>query len=289
MIYSIANEELSVKVCDAGAAIISIKKNNKEYFRRSFDVLDGWAFNLFPIIGRLNQGIYTYKGKTYKMRRNGFLHWVEFDLVKREQDLISFEFKYNDYTLEMYPFKFLFGVTYKLIKNIIEIEYSVDNLDDKPIYFSIGAKPGFIVPISYGLNFEDYYVKFSEPKSIFKLELNSSYFLSGKVTPFELQEGRILPLSHRLFDNDALIFGSASRSISLESNLDPKSVKISYPDMPYIALWKTPKTSAPFLCIEPWAGLPSHSFKIDDIESKRGVIRLNQKQEYKNYWSIEIN
>jgi len=289
MIYNLSNETLSVKVCDTGAALISIKRHNKEYFRRSYDILDGWAFNLFPIIGRLNQGIYTYQGNIYKMQRNGFLHLVDFDLVENNQDAISFESKYNDYTLNMYPFKFLLNVTYNLIKNKIQIAYTVINLDDKPIYFSLGAKPGFNAPIRYGLDFDDYYIKFHEPRSIARLELDSSYLLSGKVTPFELMEGKILPLSHRLFDNDALILKNTSRAIFLETALDPKSVKISYPDMPYVALWKTPKTTAPFLCIEPWAGLPSHSLKIDDIESKKGVICLDEKQEYKNIWSIEIN
>lgn len=289
MIYNLSNQTLSVKINAAGAEIVSIVKRGAEYIKTNFDILDGWAFNLFPIIGRLNQGVYTYQGETFKIPKNGFLRKALFDVTAREKDSIALEFKYNDYTLKMYPFKFSYTITYTLKNNTVKVDNKITNLDDKPIYFCVGAKPGFNVPISDQLDFSDYYIEFEQAKSIKRLCLDSSFLLNGKFESLELMEGNILPLRHKMFDNDALILSGSTKSIALKSNYDSKSVKISYPDMSYIALWKPPRTETPLLCIEGWTGLPSYKYKIDDIQTKENIIKLDVKENYTNAWTIEIN
>ena len=288
MFYNLSNDELCVRACKTGASLVSIKRHDQEYLKSSFDILEGWTFNLFPIISRLNQGEYTYQGNTYKMARNGFLHNIVFDKVIHKKGCLSFELKYNDYTLKMYPFKFLLQVVYKLIHNTIQITYKVSNLDNKPIYFSIGAKPGFKVPLSKRLKFRDYHIEFEDIDCITKLELDSSYFLNGKSKIYQLDQDKTLPLKNKLFDNGALILANASKAISLKSDYDTKSIKLSCPDMSYISLWKKPKNISPYLCLEVWAGLPSYNYKIDDIQTKKGIICLGVNQQYTNNWSIEI-
>lgn len=41
--------------------------------------------------------------------------------------------------------------------------------------------------------------------------------------------------------------------------------------MPFVGFWHTPKTDAPFLCIEPWANLPSKEGKIEDLTQKENI------------------
>lgn len=288
MIFNLANQFLSVKTSAAGGEIVSIVQRGTEYIKRSFDVLDGWAFNLFPVIGRLNQGVYRYKGGVFKLPKNGFLNKVMFEVSSYDKDSVTYKFKYDEFTLKAYPFKFLFSVNYKLIKNQIQITYKITNLDNKPMYFCLGAKPGFNVPLNNQLSFSDYYLEFEQGASIKKLNLDSSYLLNGKQEPFELQGG-ILPLRHRLFDNGAIILADAPKSIALKSKYDSKSVKITYPYMKYLSLWKPPKIDTPMICLEGWTGLPSYNYKIDDIQTKEEIIKLNIGEEYINAWSIEIN
>jgi galactose mutarotase-like enzyme len=288
MIFNISNQSLNVKINTAGAEIISIVCHGAEYIKRYFDVLDGWAFNLFPIIGRLNQGVYTYEGKIYKLPRNGFLRQETFEVAECSKDSVTLDYKYNDKTLKAYPFKFLFSVNFRLIKNQIQITHKITNLDNKPMYFCLGLKPGFNAPLSEQLSFSDYYIEFGQTSPLKRLDTDSSFLLNGKLEPFE-PEGGILPLRHKLFDNGAIIFADAPKSIALKTKYDSKSVRVSYPYMNYIALWKPPKTETPMICIEGWTGLPSYNYKIDDITAKEGVIKLNVKEEYINAWSIEIN
>ena len=283
MIFNIFNEVLSVNISDIGAELMSIMSKDTEYLWQGYK-----KYNLFPIIGRLNQGVYTYKGETYKMQLHGFLRSSKLTVVKQKKDKIIFELKYNDFTLSQYPFKFLYRITYTLVKNKIKINYNVINLDDKPIYFNVGGHPGFNVPLKSG-KFEDYFIEFKDVTPIKKHELDNFYFMSGKVVDYELSQGRILPLRHKMFDNDALIFSNTSKTAALKCSSDQKSVIMNFPDMTYFALWHTAKTNAPFVCMEVWEGLPSTSIKIDDITEKTGVVELEQHKEYNNLWSIEIN
>ena len=281
---------LSVNISDIGAELMSVNSKNTEYlWQGSPKLWEGKAYNLFPIIGRLNQGIYTYKGETYKMQLHGFLRTSELQVSKHEKDKITFELRYNDVTLAQYPFKFLYRISYELNKNKININYNIVNFDDQPIYFNVGGHPGFNVPLKNGLKFEDYFIEFSDAKIIKKHELDKFHFMSGKVIEYELNNGRILPLKHKMFVNDALIFSDTCKTAALKTLSDQRSVTVNFPDMKYFALWQNAKTKAPFVCMEIWEGLPSTSTKIDDIETKEDIITLDTKKEYNNSWSIEIN
>ena len=75
MIYTIENEYLSVSVEDIGAQLKSIyhKKSETEFlWQGDPKYWKGRAYNLFPIVGRLYDGKYTYNGKTYELERHGF-------------------------------------------------------------------------------------------------------------------------------------------------------------------------------------------------------------------------
>jgi galactose mutarotase-like enzyme len=77
--------------------------------------------------------------------------------------------------------------------------------------------------------------------------------MRGPPTPIG---GKILPLSEKLFDADAVILDRlASHSVRFAADRGP-SIEMSWNGFRELGIWSKPG-GAPFLCIEPWHGFAS--------------------------------
>jgi galactose mutarotase-like enzyme len=56
--------------------------------------------------------------------------------------------------------------------------------------------------------------------------------------------------------------------------------------VPFVAVWSKP--NAPFLCIEPWHGLPDMSDCSGNIVEKEGIIALEPGSCFGTGYSIEV-
>ena len=90
----------------------------------------------------------------------------------------------------------------------------MENRDEKRMYFALGGHPGINVPLEDGLRFEDYALDFGAcaPQ---RVELTPDCFVTGRKTPFALQNGK-LPLCHALFDQDAIVLKGTTGTVTLE-------------------------------------------------------------------------
>ena len=112
-------------------------------------------------------------------------------------------------------------------------------------------------------------------------------FLDGTESPFPLEENRILPLTHDLFDQDAIVLKDMDRQVTLEAEEGPK-ITVTFPQMPYLGIWHWPRTDAPYVCLEPWSSLPSQQDKIAVFEKQQDLISLAPGETYQNRWSIRV-
>ena len=96
----------------------------------------------------------------------------------------------------------------------------------------------------------------------------------------------MLPLRHELFDADAIVLKDVSREVTLEREGDTCSVTVRYPDMPYLGIWHTPQTDAPFVCIEPWSALPAIDGKTVVMEKKKDLFRLEAGETFVTTWQM---
>ena len=85
-----------------------------------------------------------------------------------------------------------------------------------------------------------------------------------------------MALKHSLFDIDAIFMSNMAKSVTLKSDLSERSVRLEYSDMSYLGIWHKPQSDAPYVCIEPWCGLPSFDGKIDDLSTKNDMFRLER-------------
>ena len=129
-------------------------------------------------------------------------------------------------------------------------------------------------------------MEFTEPCSPDKILLSENHFITGKTEGFYLDGGKRLPLCHSLFDNDAIFLARNSTEISLRSENSARFVTFKAENFPYVGFWQASHTDAPYVCIEPWCGLPSYDEETDDFEKKRDMFRIHPNTEKKLEYSL---
>lgn len=285
---SIENGFLRVRAKTAGAELMSIRSpDGTEYLWQGDPAY--WAdrsLTLFPYVARLYGGTYYLDGNEYPMDIHGLAPYTDFRLTDRTAEEMIFEMTETQKTLERYPRPFRFRVRYRLEQNTLLVTYEVINTGSRDLYFGLGGHPGFNVPLLKGKQFEDYRLRFAAQAEPKRIGFNEDCFRDGTEAPFPLQDGRILPLSHSLFDDDAIVLEDVIREVTLETDGDMHSVTVRFPDMPYLSIWHRPKTDAPYVCIEPWLSLPSQKGEKTVFEQRADLIRVGPSGQYSNTWSM---
>lgn len=291
MIYTIENDRLKVQISDRGAELWSIQtKDGTEYLWQGDEKYWGdRALNLFPYIARMTQGKYTVNGQTYEMTIHGFVNYSVLEVEEQSADRIVFKLTQSAETLKMYPFTFVYRVAYTLVSDRLEVKFSVENTNDQTMYFGIGGHPGFNVPLDGTLRFEDYYLQFDETQNPVRVGISPTCFVDGNDKEYPLVQGGRIPMSHSLFDDDAIVLTKMAKAVTLKSDKSARAVRVEYPQMDYVGFWHMPHMDAPYVCIEPWSSLPSRQDVVEDLATQPGLIHLPAGETYENRWSIQIS
>lgn len=280
------NENLKASIHPMGAELHSLYHNGSalEYiWNGNADFWPRHSPVLFPIVGGLLQDSFLYKDKKYTLAKHGFARDSEFELETSSTDSASFILKSTDETLKSYPFHFLLRIRYTLKQNIITVSYEVENPSNETIYFSIGTHPAFNVPLTEGSVYEDYFLEFDEEENSRRHTLDGN-ILNGTAPYFENQSK--LPLQSSLFYDDAVIFKDLnSTTISIKNSKNSHGLHFNFAGFPYMGIWAA--KDAPFVCIEPWCGIPDSENHNQKIEDKEGIIALNGNEKWEKSWSIE--
>ena len=305
MIYTLKNSEMEVQVSSKGGELVSMKDADQTEYIWIGDATY-WkrhAPQLFPCIGRLTNNQYKMDGALHEMGQHGFLRDYELTKVENKgQDIeldsaedpagaaafLHLQLMSDASTRQLYDRDWTVDIFYSLCGKTLSVKFQVRNRDARTMRFGYGIHPGFNVPLNPARRFEDYRLDFHEVSTPKQMELTERYTISGGMHDYALEEGRYLPLQHRLFDHDAIILKDMPHTVTLGSQKDEKKVTVTFPDMPYLGIWHAPETDAPFVCIEPWSSLPSTDGVIDEFETKPDFITVEPEETYTNSWSISI-
>ena len=290
MIHTLQNSELKITVADHGAELKSITGNDGTEY-----LFDGnpkwWKYTspvLFPIVGKLVNGKYRAEGKEYELPGHGFARISDFKCVREDNDEIVFRLTWSEDTLKVYPYKFSLDISYILKNNSVAVVWLVKNIDDKPIYFSIGAHPALKCPIVDGENFDDCYLQFNKEENSSRILLLPSGPLSRDRVP--TLSGKTLDLNYELFKGDALVFDDLkSDEISICSKKSSKKITVQAKGFPYWGIWTPDKGGAPFLCIEPWHGHADFADFNGDLTMKDGINKIEVGQSFGTNYTFIIN
>lgn len=281
MIYTIENEFLRVSAEDSGAELrsITLRKNGKEFlWQGDPSVWYGRAPVLFPVVGQLLDGKYSYNGREYELAKHGFARRSVFTFKEQSGDSMTFSLASSDATRKSYPFEFELLITYSVSGWALTCTSTVINKTDGEMYFSVGAHPAFNCKIGDALEFE-------KPETARVMKIDSSSLIMDGTFPAELENGRTLRLTEHLFDEDVLIFeGLNSESVRLICG--DRTLKFTFGKAPYLGLWAKP--NAPYVCIEPWYGINDSHEKKGSIAEKRGIERLEKGETFSFDWTAEL-
>lgn len=285
----IKNDILKVEVNSLGAELNSIMslKDSTEYLWQGNP--EYWAKQspvLFPIIGNVENKKYTYEGQEYELNGHGFARDYDFTLVESKDNYLCYKLLYNEDTLKRYPFKFELYLSYTLKDNNVTTTYTVKNIDNKDLFFSLGAHPAFNCPITSDTKMEDYYLEFSEKETI-----ERNFVLNGLRTGEKelfLNNESIVPLSYELFYKYAIsLKGLKSNIITMKCKKNSRYVAVRFDGFPYMGIW-SPENDAPFVCIEPWYGVTSLKGGSKDIKEKEGINLLPEGETFECQYTISI-
>jgi len=197
------------KIAETGAELKSLTHlaTGQEYIWQGDPAWwNGSAPVLFPVIGGLKGGEYTYEGVRYKLPSHGFARVSEFTASRTGEDFAELVLCSSPKTREGYPFDFTLQVSFALERAGIAVRYDVTNTGPGRMLFSIGSHPAFVVPFAGGA-LENYYVLFEREERLERWFFKDGMVVAGK-TEEVLENSRVLNISRTMFDQGIMIFKS---------------------------------------------------------------------------------
>ncbi|WP_305768286.1 aldose 1-epimerase family protein [Candidatus Epulonipiscium viviparus] len=289
MEYILKNSNCTAVVKTLGGELCSFKDSSgKEYLWQSDPKYwPGCAPVLFPIVGALINETIKFDDKPYTIQKHGHARKVEYDVIEAIENKIVLENTYTDETLAHYPYKYKLTVTQTLNDNGFTTEYCVKNVDTVPMIFCLGAHPGFNCPLDGG-DFSDYTLVFNKEETPEVYNTDTKSILSFE-NPIHLMHNKRIPLSHSLFDNDAFIFRKInSDEIKLVNEATGKGLSLSFTGFEALGIWSPPSIKAPFVCIEPWCGLPAIYGESGEFNDKPFAVTLQPGQTYTTSYTMTV-
>lgn len=291
MILNLKNDQLIVEVSTLGAEVVKIADvaSGKDYlfqadpkfWKRSSPVL-------FPIVGRVREDKYFVDGAEFSLPPHGFARDTEFEPLYAYSNRLDFSLKYNEDTLKLYPFKFELIISYVLKERSLSVLWTVKNLDEKQMYFSIGAHPAFNLDLNAQNDYDNYSLTFDKaPLEAIEFIEAISHVTSKKLP---LSKQKEIPLNKKLIDDYKVIITENIDSVTLNKDGKP-FVGIDCKDFPVIGFWTANLKGdyAPFICLEPWHGIADN---IDnpsrELKDKEQIISLAPKSEFNTSYTIKI-
>ena len=245
------NDVLAIKVAEKGAELQSVKDvDGREYMWQAGPEWSRHSPILFPIVCSVNNGTYVVDGREYHLPRHGFARDALFTVVSQTTQKVTLALHETEDTLQVYPYCFNLGITYKLEGNKIQVIWHVENTDCREIHFQIGGHPAFNVP---GGKLEGRIKLDNEaPMTTLKSYPDGSHDMEE--VPLEADMG-IMEITSEFFRNDSVKIHKCQthRAMLVDTDGEP-AVTVDY-QAPVCAFWSPYGKEAPFVCIEPWYGI----------------------------------
>ncbi len=279
---TIKNQYITAKFNTLGAELKSLVCEGKEYLWCSDPEWWGKSAPLmFPICGGLMDDEFNYKGKTYTVTKHGYAMNSEFEVEKQTDDSVTFLLKSNDESRAQFPFDYELRLVYTIVGKQLQIRNEVTNTGSDTMYFSIGSHEAYAVPEGV----EEYEIVFPQKETLLACGLDGNY-----VTPERtliIEDSDTLALKKEYFAIDALVFPEiVSRSATLRKKDGSRALRVEFDGFFNLMLWQ--KCGAPYICIEPWNGVPDYIDSDKDFTKKPGIQQVSAGQTYIRTHNIEI-
>ncbi len=265
---------VSTTIDSMGAQMMSLKLGDAEYLWQGDE--RWWPRRspvLFPIVGNIRNDVATSAQGEIHFGRHGIARSCEFAVEEALESEVTFLLCSNDETRASFPYDFELRLTYTAGEKGVTQGYKVTNTGDVPLPFTLGGHPAFNVPAPGADDaFEDYRLQFTQPWTYSSPTIEGGLWNLDHQMPL-LDNSDNLPLNHRIFDVDTLMFVEVpDRSVKLVGT-SGHGVQLNFPGFDYLGVWSA-ANDAPFVAVEPWIGCATCSDESDVFEEKRGTVTL---------------
>lgn len=273
MIFTLKNGLTTAECSTRGGELISFKFDGIEYvWQGDSSYWSGQAPLLFPVVCAPLDGRVTYDGVSYPMMKHGFVRGTEFRAVELAPDRVVFERGDSEETHAMFPYRFRLRVTHTLHSDGFDTEYTVVAGDD--MVFNIGGHPAFNCPIHGGEKFEDYEIRFKNCEGAV-MSLTEGGYMDPALPKLDRIKNGILPLEYSDFDRDAMIIENLpEKKIALMNKDSGHGIGFFFEGFNALGIWTPIGKNAPFVCLEPWCGLPASVDESGRAEDKKYAVHL---------------
>lgn len=232
---------------EKGATVVSFLRNGIEFLYCNKENLAsperprcGIPF-LFPIFGRLQDGVYQWDGKQYAMEIHGFGHTSVWDVVEHTADTAVLRLTANAETMAVYPFRFQVTLTFRVCQGALEIIQCYENLDETAMPYNFGFHPYFRVDALEHARVET------------TAQVHFDYSV-GKPQPFGHGEVTV-SIPQGAPEAGAAFMGVTAPTV-LHIPTEGRKITMEYTeDFPQLVLWT--QAGKRFLCAEPINGTPN--------------------------------
>ncbi|WNJ18212.1 aldose 1-epimerase family protein [Pontibacter sp. G13] len=284
---SIKNDTFSAAIDPTGAQLASLVRlsTGEEFmWQRDPAFWKDVAPVLFPIVGGLRNGTYSYDGKTYEMAKHGVVRHVEFELAQHTDDACELVFKANEVTQASFPFDFELRLIFQLTETGIQVNYHILNAGAVDMPAGLGYHPAFNINIE-DFSHSDYEIFFDHPETLDLYGLVDG--LTQKKQDEYLKDTQILPVTEHLFDEDALIFlNISSKSIGIRRKSDDWSLTMTTGGAPHLGIWAKP--AAPYICLEPWYTYNDSPAATGDLFQKEGMKTMKPGEVFEAGYTVSV-
>ena len=217
---------------------------------------------LFPNVGKVWQDTIRVRDEVYTLHQHGFLRDMLFHKTADEDRHLAFVCDSDEQSRQLYPFDFRVQIDYRLLRNVLTVEWTVENTGDLPMPFQIGAHPGFNhihfqpdAPV-HGFLSADADSPWLSSRCDGGFVHPASATPEGSLLsfPIDIPRDGLLPLTNDTFACDTILeMTGRMHRITLHDADGRPRVTVRH-QMPITAIWSPFGGRAPFVCIEPWEG-----------------------------------
>lgn len=268
--------QLSAEIAALGGEICSLSYGNAQLIWQGDPAYwEGSAPFLFPFCGRVKDGIYRWQDTDYPMTIHGFLPQTNLTVAEHTAHSLTLKLTDTPETRAIYPFAFELALRYQLTPADLTVTATV-TAGDTGLPFSFGCHPGFNLPCTAG-GFGDAHLRFAYSDPLSRIEITEAGLLGAGRSDYPLIDNA-LPLSPDPAGGCGIFFELPlhQRAVTLSAASLPCEIALDFADFPVLGLWHA--EGAPYLCIEPWQGLPAPDGVSTDLANKPETVSLAPHQ-----------
>ncbi|OOY32900.1 aldose 1-epimerase family protein [Thioclava sp. F36-6] len=247
----ISTESLSVTIADLGAEMQGLSYQGQELLWEGDPAWwSGQAPILFPIVGLPAADGVTIDGTPHAISKHGFARRLPFRVTELTQSRCCHLLEPSQETAA-YPFDFRLEIVHEVVGAELSVTATVSNAGDREMPFSFGFHPAFRWPLPGATGPHRIELRNGAEPALARL---ADGMLGRARMPSPFTAGA-LTLDPAQYEDDAMIFPEGAGD-GLRYRADGAPVlDFRFSNLPNLALWQKP--GAPYICIEPWHGLPA--------------------------------